>query len=123
MILDSFYLNDEQIEDRELFEYLSEKLKDEEGYMYTMYPNIKMLDKPMVQANIFLLTEKYGIISIVIHNVEKVRNDIFLKIDEKADMLDSSIYSTLIKNRGFKNRQESWLAKNEFRKAQSNEIY
>lgn len=109
MILDSFYLNDEQIEDRELFEYLSEKLKDEEGYMYTMYPNIKMLDKPMVQANIFLLTEKYGIISIVIHNVEKVRNDIFLKIDEKADMLDSSIYSTLIKNRGFKKNTRSLM--------------
>lgn len=105
MKFDEFYLN--ETEQMDLFQALTKEFEQEEGYIFGMYPNIKILDKPLVQPDIFVLSENYGIVSIVVCNLVKFRQEDLNQIEEKADIIDTSIYTTLMRNKVLKKNNRS----------------
>lgn len=86
----------------ELVRYLEELLKEEEGFLYVNYPNIKVRDFPLVQPDIFLISLKYGVFSILVDDLTKDRIGETQKLNAMAETLDTKIYSDLLKDKSMR---------------------
>lgn len=84
---------------QETVDFLEELFKDEEGLIFVNYPTLKLADMSVRQPDIFMISLKYGVFSILIDNIEHNRNGEFEQLKNLSETMDTKIYSDLLKEK------------------------
>ncbi len=87
------YLTDSLTMD--LLDFLKTEFNDEEGYLFYRFPIIKELDLPIIYPDIFMISQKFGVVLIVCDNITTIRGNQLDQLYYKADKIDSIVFSSL----------------------------
>jgi len=90
-----------------LFLEISSAFIDVEGDIFYKFPEVKELDSPVITPDVFIISPEMGLVFIIVDDLSADRNNAISNVIDKADKIDASIFSSLIKERHFQKDRRS----------------
>ena len=99
------YFSNEYVYEAEtvdLIEKINDKYKTDQGKILYKFPAIKELDKMVIKPDLLIASESMGIVVVVVDTMQNLRDKEIKQFQEKIEIIDNYIYTSLMKNRSLK---------------------